>query len=96
MSNAAATASVSYIGKRGFLDSEKHINDFSILTSAAGNIPIIEMSAVNGFFRFDMIQPFSSDCLVNSFVNELKEHGIEYKLQNKTRLELPSIHLPWN
>lgn len=96
MSNAAATASVSYIGKRGFLDSEKHINDFSILTSAAGNIPIIEMSAVNGFFRFDMIQPFSSDCLVNSFMNELKEHGIEYKLQNKTRLELPSIHLPWN
>jgi hypothetical protein len=58
--------------------------------------PLIEMSAVNGFFRFDMIQPFSSDCLVNSFMNELKEHGIEYKLQNKTRLELPSIHLPWN
>ena len=50
---------------------------------------MIEISAVNGRFTMDFMQPFSDPIILNAFLRELDENGITYDLQNVERLELP-------
>ena len=89
------TAKVSYVGKADFKEAEKYIRDFHLWTNFGGNCIGIEISAVNGKFTLDFLQPFKSPVYVNAFLKELEENGITYDLQNVMKLELPDIKLPW-
>lgn len=90
------SAVVSYVGKADFKEAEKHIQDFRTWTKGPGNAVCVEISAVNGRFVLDVIQPFSSPVYVNSFLEELEENGINYELQDVQELDLPDVKLPWN
>ncbi len=90
------SAVVSYVGKADFKEAEKHIQDFRTWTKGPGNVVCVEISAVNGRFVLDVIQPFSSPVYVNSFLEELEENGINYELQDVQELDLPDVKLPWN
>ena len=89
------TATVSYIGKAGFKESEDYIRDFRLWTSAAGNTLLIEVSAVGGRFTIDFLQSFSSPLYVNAFLAELEDNGVKYDLQDVMKTELPNIRYPW-
>ena len=89
------TATVSYVGKANYKEAEKYIRDFHLWTSPSGDSPLIEISAVNGRFTLDVIQPFSSPIFVNAFLKELEEQGIIYDLQDVHPMELPNIRVPW-
>lgn len=96
MTNRLVTATVSYVGKAGFLDSEDYIRDFRLWTSGAGTFLLLEISAVGGRFTIDFLQSFSSPIFVNAFLAELEENGIKYDLQDVKKLELPNVRLPWS
>ena len=89
------TATVSYVGKAGFKESEDYIRDFRLWTSAAGKTLLIEVSAVGGRFTIDFLQSFSSPLCVNAFLAELEDNGIKYDLQDVMKTELPNIRYPW-
>ena len=89
------TATVSYVGKANYREAEQYIRDFRAWTSSAANGLIVEISAVNGRFTLDFLQPFSSPVFVNAFLKELEDNGIVYDLQDVNKLELPNIKLPW-
>ena len=95
MTKRLVTATVSYVGKAGFLDSEEYIRDFRLWTSSTGTSMLLETSAVGGRFTIDFIQPFSSPIYVNAFLEELENNGIKYDLQDVMKLELPNVRLPW-
>lgn len=90
------TAVISYVGKAGFGDAEKYIRDFRTWTRCPIRGMIAEISAVNGQFFFDLIQPFSDPVYVNGFLQELKENGISCGFRDVRELELPNIKLPWS
>lgn len=95
LSSNILTATVSYVGKANYKEAEKYIRDFRLWTSPSGRSTIcIEISAVNGRFTLDILQPFSSPVYVNAFLKELDENGITYDLQDVQELELPNIRLP--
>ena len=96
MSNRILSATVSYVGKANYREAERYIRDFRAWTSAPGKTICIEISAVNGRFTLDILQPFSSPIYVNAFLKELEENGITYDLQDVHALELPNIRLPWS
>ena len=96
MSNHILSGTVSYVGKADYKEAEKYIRDFRTWTTASANTICIEISAVNGRFVLDILQPFSSPFYVNSFLKELEENGITYDLQDVHELELPNIRLPWS
>ncbi len=95
MTSRIVTATVSYVGKAGFRDSEDYIRDFRLWTSGAGSSLLLEVSAVGGRFTIDFIQPFSSPVYVNAFLAELEEQAIRYDLQDVMPLDLPNVRLPW-
>ncbi len=90
------TATISYVGKAGFLESEEYIRDFRLWTSGAGKTLLIEISAVGGRFTIDFLQPFSSPLYVNAFLEELEDNGIKYDLQDVMKTELPNVRYPWS
>ena len=90
------TAVISYVGKAGFGDAEKYIRDFRTWTRCPDRGIIIEISAVNGRFIFDIIQPFSDPVYVNGFLQELKDNGVAYEIQDVMKLTLPNIKLLWS
>ena len=96
MAERLVTATVSYVGKAGFTDSEDYIRDFRLWTSGSGAALLIEISAVGGRFTIDFLQSFSSPIIVNAFLAELEENGIKYDLQDVLKLELPNVRLPWS
>ena len=83
------TATVSYVGKANYSEAEKYIRDFRLWTQSTGDTVLIEISAVNGRFTLDFMQPFSDPLVLNAFLRELDENGITYDLQDVMRLELP-------
>ena len=96
MTNRLVTATVSYVGKADFRDSEDYVRDFRLWTSGTGTFLLLEISAVGGRFTIDFLQSFSSPLYVNAFLKELEENGIKYDLQDVMELELPNVHLPWS
>lgn len=96
MSNQILNATVSYVGKADYKEAEGYIRDFRTWTSPSGNMILVEISAVNGRFVLDIIQPFSNSLIVDAFLKELEEHGITYELQDVQELKLPNIKLPWS
>lgn len=96
MSNRIVTATVSYVGKADYKEAERYIRDFRTWTSPSGQTILVEISAVNGRFVLDIIQPFSDPSLVNAFLKELEDNGITYDLQDVQELKLPNIKLPWS
>ena len=90
------TATVSYVGKGDFKESEKYIRDFHLWTYPGGGAILIEISAVSGRFTFDIMQHFSSPVYVNAFLKELEDNGINYDFQSVNKLELPKVKLSWN
>lgn len=90
------TATVSYVGKADFKESEKYIRDFHLWTTSGGGALLIEISAVNGRFTFDIVQNFSDPVYVNAFLKELDDNGINYDFQSVNKLELPKVKLFWN
>ena len=89
LSGKIMTATVSYVGRANYHEAEKYIRDFRLWTQSSGNTILIEISAVNGRFTLDFMQPFSEPLAMNAFLRELDENGITYDLQDVTRLELP-------
>lgn len=51
---------------------------------------------MNGRFIFDIIQPFSDPVYVNGFLQELKDNGVAYEIQDVMKLTLPNIKLLWS
>lgn len=96
LANSLLCATVSYVGKANYKEAEKYIRDFRTWTTASGRTILIEISAVNGRFNFDIIQPFSNPVYVEAFLKELEDNGITYDLQDVMKLELPNIKLPWS
>ena len=90
------TANVSYVGKADFKEAERYIRDFRLVTSGAGTALLLEISAVNGKFTIEFVQPFSSNLYVSAFLEELEQNGITYGLQKAEKLELPNVRLPWS
>ena len=78
MASGIMTATVSYVGKANYREAEKYIRDFRLWTPQTGNSILVEISAVNGRFTLDFIQPFSSPVYVNAFLKELDENRIIY------------------
>lgn len=95
MSNQIVTATVSYVGRADYKEAEQYIRDFRSWASPSGNNVLIEMSAVNGKFVLDIIQPFSDPIYVNALLKELEDQGITYDLQDVQVMDLPKIKLPW-
>lgn len=95
LASKLTTATVSYVGKADYKEAEQYIRDFRTWTSPLGNDLLVEISAVNGRFTLDFLQPFSNPVFVNAFLKELDENGIVYDLQDVNELELPNIKLPW-
>ena len=95
LASKLTTATVSYVGKADYKEAEQYIRDFRLWTSPLGNDLLVEISAVNGRFTLDFLQPFSNPLFVNAFLKELDENGIVYDLQDVNELELPNIQLPW-
>lgn len=95
LASKLTTATVSYVGKADYKEAEQYIRDFRLWTSPLGNDLLVEISAVNGRFTLDFLQPFSNPLFVNAFLKELDETGIVYDLQDVNELELPNIQLPW-
>ena len=89
------TAAVSYVGRACFEAEEKYIRDFHLWTNGKGDGILIEISAVNGKFIIDFMQPFSSPIYLNAFLKELDDHHITYDLQDIMDLEIPNVALPW-
>ena len=96
MASDILTATVSYVGKADYKESENYIRDFRTWTSQTSDNILVEISAVGGRFVLDFMQSFSSPVYVNAFCRELDENGITYDLQDVQRLELPNIRLPWS
>lgn len=90
------TAGVSYVGKANYKESEGYIRDFHLWMAPPGGSQIlIEISAVNGKFTLDILQPFSSPIYVNALLKELEENNINYDLQDVYDLDLPRVKVPW-
>lgn len=90
----AATATVSYVGKARFEGSERYIRDMRLTTGQT--VPVLmEVSAVNGTFKLDLMQTLSSDVLVRAFCRELEAGGITYDLQDVRPVRLAPVDLPW-
>lgn len=95
MTEDLITATVSYVGKANYREAEKYIRDFRQWTYSTGGSILMEISAVNGKFTPDFIQPFTNPLFVNAFLKELDENGITYDLQDVRNLEIPDVKLPW-
>lgn len=95
MASSYMCACVSYVGKADYKEAEQYVRDFRTWTSSTGDALLVEISAVNGKFSLDFIQPFFSPLYVNAFLSELEENGITYDLQDVRHLELPNVKLPW-
>lgn len=95
MTENLITATVSYVGKANYREAEKYIRDFRQWTYSTGGSILMEISAVNGKFTLDFIQPFANPLFVNAFLKELDENGITYDLQDVRNLEIPDVKLPW-
>lgn len=89
MEDSLLTAVVSYVGKANYGEAEKYIRDFRLWTHIIGKTILIEISAVNGRFTLDFMQPFANPIYLNSFLNELDENGITYDLQDVMPLKMP-------
>lgn len=93
-SRRAATATVSYVGKARFEGSERYIRDMRLTTGQT--VPVLmEVSAVNGTFKLDLMQTLASDALVRAFCRELEAGGITYDLQDVQPVCLAPVDLPW-
>ena len=96
IANRLLTAVVSYVGKADYKEAEKYIRDFRLWTFKPVDRILIEISAVNGKFNLDFVQPFKSPVYLNAFLKELDENGIEYDLKDVNDLKLPNINVAWN
>lgn len=90
------SASISYTGRADFKEAEAFIRDFRTWTCTVGSPVLIEISAVNGHFTFDVIQMFSDPVIVNALLAEFEKNGINYELQDVKELTLPNVRLPWS
>lgn len=90
----AATATVSYVGKANFEGSERYIRDMRLTTGQTMPV-LMEVSAVNGVFKLDLMQTFESDALVRALCRELEDGGITYDLQDVRPVKLAALELPW-
>ncbi|MDO4806950.1 MAG: hypothetical protein Q4A07_06855 [Coriobacteriales bacterium] len=93
-SRRVATATVSYVGQARFEGSERYIRDMRLTTGQT--VPVLmEVSAVNGIFRLDLMQTLASDALVRAFCHELEAGGVTYDLQDVRPVRLAPVDLPW-
>lgn len=95
MTTGLISSTVSYVGKANYREAEKYIRDFRTWTRSTGEAILIEISAVNGRFNLDFLQPFADPLYVNAFLRELDDNGIVYDLQDVRKLEVPDVALPW-
>lgn len=95
MTKDFTSATVSYVGKFNYPETEEYIRDFRLWTRGTGGTIVIEISAVSGKFMIDFIQPFADPMFVNAFLKELDENGITYDLRDVMKLEMPDVKLPW-
>lgn len=95
LSGKILSGTVSYVGKANFKGAEKYIRDFRAWTHGTADNILIEISAVNGRFTLDFLQPFRSPIYVNAFLKEFEENGITYDLQDVMKLDIPDTRLPW-
>ena len=96
MSDSSITAGVSYVGKANLGEAEKYVIDFRTYTNSIGKTPIVEISAVNGRFMINFIQPFEDDRYIKAFLGELESNHISYSLLDEVEVKLPGLSLPWN
>ena len=95
LSSQLLSATVSYVGKANFKGAEKYIRDFRAWTQGTANCILVEISAVNGKFTFDFIQPFQSPIYLNAFLKEFEDNGLTYDLQDVMKLDIPDVRMPW-
>lgn len=89
------TATISYVGKANFGDIEQYISDYYQLAPPVYEDLLLEVSAINGVFYIDFIQSFSDKRVLDAFLGQLKELGIEYDYRGCTRLTFPGVRFPW-
>ena len=92
------TATVSYVGKANYGDSERYIQEYEALPSTAlpsTHVPLtIEMSAMNGYFFLNFIQYFNETDYFQTFISQLRENDIDYDVLNMTEARYPRVELP--
>ena len=84
------TASLSYVGKANFGDSEKYITDFKTIANTRHAI-LIELAAVNGKFYLEFIQNFCGGRYFDAFKEELDNLKIKYEFKEPQKFELPKM-----
>lgn len=89
------TATVSYVGKKDFGDTEQYIKSFRILAYPMVEGILIEISAVNRRISMDFMQNFSSPVYLEAFLKILEENGIPYCFDGGQPLYIPGVELPW-
>lgn len=90
----SACGMVSYVGKSGFPNADKHIKD--IRTIAEGPSPLgVEIAVANGCFKIDFLQKFKSLRYVEALQDELSSFGVGSELIDSFELNAPEVELPW-
>ena len=93
------TATVSYVGKASVGDAEYYVQEFHSLPSTAlpsCETPVtLEIAAFNGSFYINFMQFFKGEQYVNAFIEQLREHGINYDVLYAEQTKYPGFVCPW-
>ena len=89
------TATVSYTGKADFGEAEFYVQEFHALPSTAlpsSATPLtLELSAVNGSFYVNFLQYFEEQDILDAFIGELRENGINYDVLYQETARYPGM-----
>ncbi len=92
---ACLTATVSYTGKGVFGDAEYYVQEFHALPSTAlpsSATPLtLELSAVNGSFYVNFLQYFEEQDILDAFIGQLREGGINYDVLYQETARYPGM-----
>ena len=92
------TASVSYVGKANLGDFERYIQEYEVLPSTvlpSTHVPLsVEMSTMNGYFFLNFMQFFPETEYFLTFIDQLRQNGIDYDVLNVAEARYPRMELP--
>ncbi|MBQ6652120.1 MAG: hypothetical protein IJM81_01815 [Prevotella sp.] len=87
---SAATACVSYVGKAHLGAAEQYVRE--MYTEADTPYALtIEMSAVGGTFCISLMQRFADDLYLDSFLDEFRQIGLDYRIAMRHPLTVAPI-----
>ena len=91
----ASTYIISYVGKNSLGSLYPYVKaEFTIVDAMPDDGIIVEITSADGKFFFSFMQDFSSDVIVNSFIDELEKNNIPVQKIDEGPLGTPTLLLP--